>query len=56
MVGTQARIDQERCLGCGRCEEYCAVEAIGITIDNDSRANALISKLESMVNVTPQPA
>jgi len=56
MVGDQARIDQDRCLGCGRCEEYCTVEAIGITIDNDSRANELIAKLETISDVTPQPA
>jgi UDP-glucose 4-epimerase len=56
MVDTRARIDQDRCLGCGRCEEECPVEAISITIDDDSRVHQLIRKLESYVDVTPQPA
>jgi UDP-glucose 4-epimerase len=56
MIDTKARIDQDRCLGCGRCEEECTVGAIEITIDDDSRVHELISKLESMVDVTLQPA
>jgi ferredoxin len=54
MVGDKAVIDQDSCLGCGRCEEACDYDAINITIDDDSRVHQLIKKLESVVDVTPQ--
>ncbi|MHA2290039.1 MAG: DUF362 domain-containing protein [Promethearchaeota archaeon] len=49
-----AIVNQRRCLGCGRCESVCPNEAISITIDDDSRVNELIDKLESVVEVENQ--
>lgn len=54
MVDGIARVNQKRCLGCGRCVSSCPNDAISITIDDDSRVNELIAKLESVVDVAPQ--
>ena len=54
MIADKAVINQDSCLGCGRCEEACDYDAITITIDDDSRVHQLIRKLESVVDVTPQ--
>ena len=51
-----AKINQTRCIGCGRCEMVCSSDAISITIDKDSRVNELIAKLETFVDVAPQEA
>ena len=51
-----AYVNQDRCLGCGRCESVCPNEAITITIDDASRVNELIKTIESYVDVTPQEA
>ena len=49
-----AMVNQNRCLGCGRCEQVCPNDAISIIIDENSRVDELIAKLESYVDVTPQ--
>lgn len=54
MLDDVAVINQDRCLGCGRCESVCPPEAISISIDEHSRVNELIKTLESYVDVEPQ--
>jgi len=54
MADGVAVINQDRCLGCGRCESACPPEAISISIDQQSRVNELIKTLESYVDVEPQ--
>jgi len=52
MVGDKARVNQKRCLGCGRCEISCPSEAISITITDPSFVEKMIKKLEAHVDVT----
>ena len=54
MIDNIARVNQNRCLGCGRCEQVCSSNVISITIDENSRVDELIAKLESYVDVGPQ--
>jgi ferredoxin len=54
LVDGKAKIDQTRCLGCGRCAEVCPTGATTIIIDDISRVDDLIGKLEEYVDVTPQ--
>jgi len=54
LVDGIAEVNQARCLGCGRCEHVCPNGAISITIDDESRVNEIIAKLESYVDVAPQ--
>ena len=56
LVDGKAKIDQTRCLGCGRCAEVCPTGATTIKIDDISRVDDLIGKLEEYVDVTPQTA
>ena len=52
MIDGKAKVNQERCLGCGRCESICPNEAVSIQIDDTSRVDELIKKLESHVEVS----
>jgi len=50
----KAHIDPEYCLGCGRCVDVCTEGAISISIEDSSYVDALITKIESLVDVSPQ--
>ncbi len=50
----KAHVDPDFCLGCGRCVEVCPNRAISISIEDSSYIDKLISKIESLVDVTPQ--
>ncbi|MCP4757213.1 MAG: 4Fe-4S dicluster domain-containing protein [Proteobacteria bacterium] len=52
MVDGFANVVQTQCLGCGRCTSACPTEAISIDIDDPSRVDEIIKKLESHVDVT----
>ncbi len=51
MVDGKAIVDQDKCLGCGRCERKCPNEAITITLDNSSYVDELIASFEAYVDV-----
>jgi len=52
MINGLAQVNQAQCLGCGRCESTCPNEAISISIDDPSRVDELINKIESHVEVS----
>ena len=52
MISNKAKVNQKRCLGCGRCENACPSEAISITITDPSYVDKLIKKLEAHVDVS----
>ncbi|GAH33854.1 unnamed protein product [marine sediment metagenome] len=52
MVDDKAFIDNNECLGCGRCERICPNAAISIKIDDYSRIDELIARIEAHVDVT----
>lgn len=52
VIDGKAVIDQERCLGCGRCERVCTNGAIKIIIDDPKRIEEHIQALEKSVDVS----
>ena len=52
MIDNKAVVNQNNCLGCGRCETTCPNEAITITISDLSYVDKLIKDLEAHVDVT----
>ena len=54
LIDGKARVDPEFCLGCGRCEAICPNRAVSITITNSSYVDALIKRIESVVDVESQ--
>jgi UDP-glucose 4-epimerase len=47
-----AHVNQDYCLGCGRCERVCSNSAIKITLDNPTRIEELIRRIEASVDVS----
>ena len=52
MIDNKAVVNQNNCLGCGRCETTCPNEAITITITDLSYVDKLIKVLEAHVDVS----
>jgi ferredoxin len=52
MIDNKAVVNQNNCLGCGRCETTCPNEAITITISDLSYVDKLIEDLEAHVEVS----
>jgi Fe-S-cluster-containing hydrogenase component 2 len=52
MENDKAMINQENCMGCGRCEMTCPNKAISISIDDYSRIDELIARFESRVDIS----
>jgi ferredoxin len=52
MIDEKAKVNQKRCLGCGRCESTCPNDAISIEFSDVRRVDELIEKLEAHVDVT----
>jgi UDP-glucose 4-epimerase len=56
MIDDKAHIREKYCLGCGRCANTCPNDAISIEIDDKSRLDEFIKKIETYVDVRPQSA
>ena len=52
MIDEKAKVNQKRCLGCGRCESTCPNDAISIEFSDIRRVDELIEKLEAHVDVS----
>jgi len=52
MIDDKAQINQDFCLGCGRCETRCPNSAISISLEDITKVNELISRLESYIDVS----
>ncbi|MHA1241454.1 MAG: ATP-binding protein [Promethearchaeota archaeon] len=54
LMDGKAVVDPEFCLGCGRCEAICPNGAVSITITDSTHVDALIKRIESVVDVEAQ--
>ncbi len=52
MIDNKAVVNQDSCLGCGRCMEACPNEGITITITDLSYIDKLIKDLEAHIEVS----
>jgi len=52
MIYLLAKVNQENCLGCGRCERVCPNGAKSITHDDPRRLDEFISRIEANVDVS----
>jgi Fe-S-cluster-containing hydrogenase component 2 len=52
MHDDKAIVNQEYCLGCGRCEDICPKGAISIDIDDSAYVDELIKVIESYADVS----
>jgi ferredoxin len=54
MIDDKAHVRDQYCLGCGRCANICPNDAISIEIDDMSRFDEFIGKVETYVDVEDQ--
>ncbi len=54
MVDGKPKLNPDLCLGCGRCVEACPENANSIEIDDISRIEEMIGKIEKYSDVRPQ--
>jgi len=54
MIDGKAKINDIYCLGCGRCAEKCPNDAIKMELDDMSRLDEFIGKVEKYVDVEDQ--
>jgi UDP-glucose 4-epimerase len=54
MIDGKAKVNDDHCLGCGRCAEICPNDAIKIELDDMSRLDEFIGKVETYVDVKDQ--
>jgi ferredoxin len=52
LEGENARIDQNKCRGCGRCVNVCPNEAIEMIIEDSQYIDRSIKRLSNLVDVT----
>jgi Fe-S-cluster-containing hydrogenase component 2 len=52
MKDNKAVVNQEYCLGCGRCEDTCPNGAISIDIEDSTYVDELIRVIESYADVS----
>lgn len=55
VLENKAHVDPDYCLVCGRCVDVCPNGAISFNIKDPKYINELIAKIESVVDVNPQP-
>jgi len=54
IIDGKSSVDPAHCVGCGRCVDVCPNGAISIDIEDPEYIDKLITKLESVADVTDQ--